>query len=163
MALKNSPKTACSGFTLVELMVALVLAALVGIMIFSSFSDLLRGFKRQSVKCDRVWEMVMARTKVARVIGSAEIIVLATPDKLVFTENGDTITHTVESRGEALCRDGEPIITGVSKISFVLSDKRTTDGRCLFTWEGYLKNGAWICGETVVSKRDRILNSGAQL
>lgn len=70
----------------------------------------------------------------------------------MFIERGDSTTHTVEYHHEELYRDGKPVQNKLKDFAFRPSEKNTTDGRRVVTWESNLIGGGWVGG--VIVARD---------
>lgn len=146
------PTRSSGGFTLVELMVAISLAAMTSIFIFSMYVDVVHGFSLQATRAERVRKMVLARLAIRASLANADVITFIAPDKLRFTGLGDTLSHTLELRATNLYADGRVVQADMTTFSLRPSARVTSEDLRVVAWEGTLRCGAWVGG--VLTARD---------
>jgi prepilin-type N-terminal cleavage/methylation domain-containing protein len=140
----NNPDNA--GFTLLELILAISLAAITTSFIFSSYIDVVRGFKLQVSRAERVREMVQTKNKICKAFLNIGSLVLVAPNKIVVLEVGDTTTHSIEYFNSDLYYDAKLIQNKLYSFVFQPSDKKNNDGLRIIEWEGVLNKGGWVGG-----------------
>lgn len=143
----NKPHNA--GYTLIELIVAISLATIAAAFIFSSYIDIVHGFKIHVKRAESVREMISAKIKIAKAVQNVGSLVLIAPDKLMFVEQGDSTTHTMEYHNEELYRDGRSVQNKLESFVFRPSEAKTTEGHRVVAWEGTLGSGGWVGGAII--------------
>jgi hypothetical protein len=140
-----------TGITLLELLVAITLAAITTTFIFSSYLDVFHGFKIQAKRAEQVREMVLVKTRINNTVRNVQSLILIVPDKLMFLKRGDSTMHTVEFHNTVLYCDGKLIQGNLKNFVFRPSEKKTVNGLRTLSWEGVLGEGGWFGGVIIAN------------
>ena len=151
---KEEKNTYCpgSGYSLVELIVAISLGLFVATLIFTGYTGLFKGFRLQAQRAENIRAMVMARGAVDKATKNSEALVLHGPEKIVFIRRGSRAEHTLEFRDSSIIYDNRVIAEQVRSMEFDVSEKKSAHGFLLVCWEALLKRNAWVGG--VIIMRD---------
>jgi Tfp pilus assembly protein PilW len=143
---KTTKKLGTSGFTLVELMVAISLGFFVIMLVFSGYTDVFRALRSQAKKADNIQNMVLVRASMSRALRDISTVNMASANRISFTKKGKGEGHSVELRDSTLWSDNVQIGKKIKNCVFSLSEKYSPDGYRLLTWEVVLAHGGWVGG-----------------
>lgn len=140
-------RNTAQGFTLVELMVAIMLAMFVVTLTLSTYTSLFKGVRLQARRADTVREMITLRHQMTRSLDSIESVLQVTPDKIMFTKkprgNGE---HIISFHDSTLFIDGKTVGGKIKQCIFTATDNNSADNLCCVEWSCLLKNGGWAGG-----------------
>lgn len=140
------------GFTLIELMVAVAIVAILGMVAVPNFSDVMRRSTVRSLSSDLGGDINFARSEAIRQGGAVSVCPAGNADGtacstgtdwkdgwIVFRENGATLNGTIDT-GEAVPRQRGPIPVG----GYRITRSGTGTGALTFVGGGSTRTGAEV-------------------
>jgi prepilin-type N-terminal cleavage/methylation domain-containing protein len=152
--IKSTNQYSRSGFTLVELIVAISLGLFVSTLIFAGYTDLFKGFRRQALRAENVRNMVHIKRGMDHAFGNAQALSMVSARKIVYREQGSLNEHAITYRDSAVYKDDKMIQKGIRDFVFSTSPQKTDQGYCLVSWEALLAHNAWAGGVAVIQEED---------
>jgi type II secretory pathway component PulJ len=142
-------RTRNNGYTLVELVVSIALAVFAVTIILSGYTNLLKGIKLQVRRVDTVIEMVRTKKLISKALDSLETVTLFAKERIIFTQKGSDISHTLEFHDSAVVKDGREITGKLKSFTMNSSDKSSENNRVLIKWECLIRSGGWAGGAVI--------------
>ncbi|MBD3390627.1 MAG: prepilin-type N-terminal cleavage/methylation domain-containing protein [Chitinivibrionales bacterium] len=139
------------GHTLLELVVAIAVAALVSGLVFASYTAVQGAFRRHAIKAEGVQRMVVARAGISRVLRSIGTVEHMAPKAITFVEREDSVSRTLECRDSTLYLDNQPLVDRVVQCGFSMTGT-SHSGEKLIMWEIVLDGGKWLGGARAVDQ-----------
>jgi prepilin-type N-terminal cleavage/methylation domain-containing protein len=142
MCTGRDPHTA-AGFTMLELIVAMVVAALVVAYVLGSYTVLVRSFKHHSDTAESVRHMVVIKMQVDHALSSATQITASFGSTIEYLDSAKAL-HRLTVSDSVLCLDAKHLATRVRSLSCEL--KPIGNGEGLLLWESAIGPAGWIGG-----------------
>jgi hypothetical protein len=148
-------RTACRndrpGTTLLELLVAVAVSAIVITLSLTVFSDILKGFMSQKSNAQTAGDIIVAKKQIDAGL-SGMVSIKECSDKSLTCIKGDADT-LVEIRfaKDSLCIDNKAICRKLKDVTFTLV-KKNPEGPWVLLWNAHLKKGGWF-GSTAYGGR----------
>ena len=139
-----------SGHTLMELMIAISVVAILVPLIFAAYLMIYKQFKFSTKKAEKVINTVVVKTKIDKLFKDIEDIKSTYKTSFEYSGNTDSKSHLVSHRSNTLYLDNKVTIKKVKSFKYSISEKKSASGRHLLLWEAVLENGNWIAGARVV-------------
>jgi len=141
-----------SGYTLIELIVAISLGLFVSTLIFAGYTDLFKGFRRQALRAENVRNMVQIKREIDQAFKNAQVLTMVSARKIVYCQQGSLEEHAISFHDSAVYKDEKMIQKGIRDFIFSTSEIKTDQGYRLVYWEALLAHTTWAGG--VASIRD---------
>ncbi len=132
-----------TGFTFLELMVAIAIAAIVVTLAFRFLQDTSRGIQMQEKRIGNTEKMIIARKQIESVMNKIGVVVNVTGNEIDYSELSSDSVHQVIFRGDSLAVDNRLISNGIRKVNFEFD---TTKREKVLYWECEMVNGGWTGG-----------------
>jgi len=133
-----------SGVTLLELLVAVTVSAVVITLSYTVFSDVLRGFMLQKSRDQTAGDMIVAKKQIDGCL--ADIIsVKECSDKAIACMKADVDTFVaIRFVKDSLCLGNKAVCRKLKDFTFTLIKKDV--GPWALLWNAHLKDGNWFGG-----------------
>lgn len=134
-----------SGFSLLELIIAISVAGIVTTLALTAFTDIFKGFKLQNSRAERVREMIITKKKIEQIFTNISSTVSWTDYSVRYKTEGSDSVITVQYKNGSLFKDNTIICDNLKSFKF---DKREhgSSRNELFFWESVLLNNGWLGG-----------------
>jgi hypothetical protein len=142
--LKKKPDN-ISGITLVELIIAITITALLVPSVFFIYLDFGRRFRNQTDSASLSQQAISARSKISSALERVGSIRSISENTIVFTSSADTLSHELRLRGGALRCDTAMVAKDLEKCIFSAA-VRPDSSECLLLWEAQMAGHRWIGG-----------------
>jgi type II secretory pathway pseudopilin PulG len=134
-----------SGVTIIELTVAITIAALVAAYVLGSYTNVMRMFKKQTTKSANIRTLILTKRSIEKTLGNVEEIVSISGGALKFKTSVDDSIHTIFQRNATLYMDNSSIGPKLGRINFlVFSGEDST--RKVLLWDAVCGNAQWVGG-----------------
>ena len=138
-----------AGFTLVEVLVSIIVATLVGSLIMYSYVWLSRNFHFQTKRAETLQEIYVAKKTIDAGFRDIKEVVTASDVSVEFRKTGnDTLFH-VRYAGKKLEFAEQKRSVGLDEFSFRLENGNSREDPGVLVYDGKIK-GRWIGGAQVV-------------
>lgn len=132
------------GFTFIEMIVAISIAAIVVVLIFAFLRSTLRGARMQETRVENVKKMILARKRIESVVNKMEYIESVHKENVEFKEYDSDTIHDLAFKNERLIVGIDTIINKIKDFNFEY-DEQNKNKKILY-WEGQMTSGSWIAG-----------------
>ena len=132
-----------TGFTFLELMVAIAIAAIVVTLAFRFLQDTSRGIRMQEKRIGNTEKMIITRKQIESVMNKIGVIINVYSNEIDYKNLSSDSIHQVIFRGDSLAMDNRLISNGIKKVNFEFD---TTKIKSVLYWECEMANGCWIGG-----------------
>ena len=141
-----------SGTTLLELLVAIAVAAVVVLIVFAFYSNVVKGYWLHTRRSEGVKEMVMARLAIKRHFSNVGKLVSCRKEGFDYVKAETDSVQTVRFAQNALLDNNDTIIKNISSFSCqtLMPDVKQL-GKGVLLWEAVVGKGNWVAGATAVS------------
>lgn len=137
------------GFTFLELIVAISIAAIVVLLAYRFIRDTQIGVSLQNRRSSAVDAMILTRAAITKSINSIAHLKSVQSNRIEFVTSESDSLHTIELRMDSLVYDSRKICSKIKSITFDQSD--TSRSKQALYWECVMANGKAIYGARVVS------------
>jgi hypothetical protein len=145
--LKNKDIVTISGFTLIELVVAIALSIPVLLLIFYYLTDMENGRLLQSKRSQIVETMRTSKTRIDNVVNSIISIESISEVELRGRDIHDTL-FILRFSNKSILRNNVTLCDKVKHFS--VEKDQNCENKTVLLWECTLENGAWIGGGRVL-------------
>lgn len=133
------------GATLLELIIAMFIAAVVITLSLTVFSDILKGFLFQENQARITREMMETKWKIESVLSDIASIQTSSANSITCIKNGNDTSVTIEYKNDTLYIDKKNICNNLK--AFIFSFKKKVNyGSWVLLWDAQLKSGRWFGG-----------------
>ena len=132
-----------SGFTFLELMVAIAIAAIVVALAFRFMQDTSRGIRMQEKRIGNTEKMIIARKQIESAMNRIDAVINVSNNEIDYKELSSDSIHQMIFRGDSLAMDNILISNGIRKVNFEFD---TTKRKRVLYWECEMVNGGWAGG-----------------
>jgi prepilin-type N-terminal cleavage/methylation domain-containing protein len=133
-----------TGFTFLELLVAISVAAIVVTLAFRFMQDTTLGIRMQGKRVDGAEKMMTTKKIIESVTNRMQAVISTNSNEVDFKMFGSDTVHEMVFKGDSLVVDNRSLCKGIQKINFELDD--TKKGKSVLYWEGEMNSGNWIGG-----------------
>jgi prepilin-type N-terminal cleavage/methylation domain-containing protein len=133
-----------AGFTFLELLVAISVAAIVVTLAFRFMQDTTLGIRMQGKRVNGAEKMMTAKKMIESVTNRMQAVISTNSSEVDFKMFGSDTVHEMVFKGDSLVVDNRSLCKGIRKINFELDD--TKKGKSVLYWEGEMSSGNWIGG-----------------
>ena len=130
------------GATLLELLIAVAVSAIVVTLACVVFIDLYKGFFLQMRRTEAIQETVTAKKQIEHCLLGIESIVQCSDNRLTCTLSGRDSASVIQFLHDSLCVNGKAACMKLAAFSFVFEKK--SDGPWVLLWNARLAKGAWF-------------------
>ena len=138
------------GYTIIELVIAILVASIVSTLVFGAYFTIYKEFKIHTGRADKVMETVVAKKRIDALFKDIKTITGAYKTTLEYSNYADKESHTLSFRSNALYGDNDVKVKGIKSFDYSISEKKSKTGKNLLLWETTLLNGYWIGGASEV-------------
>lgn len=151
--MRSSRHYSC-GYTLIELLVAIVIAGIVITLGFTVYGNMVKGFSRQSAAAADLSSTIIVKKNIDRVCRRLAVLKRFSENEISGTSAENDSSITLQVKEKKLLSGNSTIVRGLESFAFSLEENRKdlTDNRVVLLWEGKLENGNWIGGAMAVRK-----------
>jgi prepilin-type N-terminal cleavage/methylation domain-containing protein len=133
-----------SGVTIIELLVAMSVSAIVITLSFTVFSDLLKGFMFQKSRAQTSGDMIVAKKQIDGCLAGI-ISIKEYSDKAIACMKADVDTFVaIRFVKDSLCIENKAVCRKLKDFTFTLIKKDA--GPWTLLWNAHLKHGDWFGG-----------------
>ncbi|HMA63771.1 MAG: type II secretion system protein J [Fibrobacterota bacterium] len=136
------------GFTFLELIVAISIAAIVVLLAFRFIRDTQVGVALQNRRSSDVDAMILTRAAITKSINSIAHLKNVQSNQIAFVTSESDSLHTIELRADSLVYDSRKICSNIKSITFEQSD--SSHLKQALYWECVMTNGKVIYGARVI-------------
>jgi len=143
------------GTTLIEIIVAVVIAGIVFSLIMAFYSNTIKGFWTSTNNSENVKESIVTKMKIEKAISEIEngVVVSWQKDEVVYNKNQDVgigLDSVVRIRWQqnAILKGNDTLATNISAFDFNLETNITVPGvtKGLLSWEATVRTNGWVGG-----------------
>ena len=143
------------GFTLVEVLIAIAISSIVSVLIFASYSTLMRNFSQLSSKAATVRSMALAKRTVDACFRNIDVVTGVYGNRIEFTPRHSDSLKTITFQNGDLLYGSKSVFSDVSRFSCSLVENKRRKGKVVLLWEIVIGNDNWIGGAVdVIQKRN---------
>lgn len=142
--MKKDVKSNKCAFTFLELIVAISIAAIVVVLVFTFMRSTLRGIRMQDNRVEIVEDMIIAKKRMESVVDRIEYVVNVNKEGVEFKEIDSDTIHRLIFKNEALIVDNDTICKKIKNVDFQY-DEQNVKKKVLY-WEGEIGKRYWIGG-----------------
>jgi Tfp pilus assembly protein PilE len=147
-----------NGTTLLELIVALCVTGAIAILVFGFYTNVIKGYWHMTQKSEGVKEMINAKIKMERKLGSIQAVRMCRSNSLDYIQSKTDSLRTIGVSKNALLDNADTVFSNISSFSCsmipVTSDK--SGKQALLLWEAVLGKDKWIAGARNVAVTDSL-------
>ncbi|MBD3422069.1 MAG: hypothetical protein GF398_18305 [Chitinivibrionales bacterium] len=136
-----------AGMTLLDLVVAIVVAGILVTLVFGVYLNVTRGFRSQTKAARRVEEMILTKDKIAAAMSRVSTLKGYSGRRIEFYSSSSDTLHGLHFKSNTLLLNNEIAAGGLKSFQF---DIENNDNRALISWDAEMSTGAWLGGATVV-------------
>lgn len=140
-----------NGYTIIELVIAILVASIVSTLVFGAYFTIYKEFKIHTGRADKVMETVVAKKRMDALFKGIKTISGSYKSTLEYSNYTDKENHTLSFRGNTLYIDNNSKVKGIKNFDYSISEKKSKTGKNLLLWETTLLNGYWIGGASEVA------------
>ena len=133
------------GATLLEMVVAVAMSAMVIRMIFATYADFTRGFFHQINKAAQVQRMLLVKKQIDRVFDDINVVVSQRQKGLEFLPLHSETLRTFRCDSTTASLDSIIVAKGLSGFACSLLREPGDTVHAVLSWEARIENG-WIGG-----------------
>ena len=134
-----------SGFSLLELIVAIAIAGIVMTLAFTVFTDAVKGFRFQSSHAENIRKMLITKKRIDKLFSNISSVESWTEYSMKYKKDESDSVFTIRFSNEKLFSDNSLICENMKSFKFDLKDDKSGNKQ-LFFWEAVLNKGNWIGG-----------------
>lgn len=144
------PHRDARGVTLIELVLAITISAIVVSMVFFTYISIFKGYKSHTVQSQHVMELVVTRKKLDKLFSEVGAVETVEPSRIVYVPSSQASgTSTIAWTSRKLLRGSEESGIALKDMAF---RHQTLEGASsgVLLWEGHTSAGLWVGGGCVV-------------
>jgi Tfp pilus assembly protein PilE len=144
----------CSGATLIELIVAIVVTGIITVIAFGFFTNIVKGFWKNNRASEAVKEMITAKAIIQSKVRNVGTIISWRKDGIDYLSSDAQAcpadsTRTMVFKDSVVSDNNLVMVKGVAEFSFAVNsfgnDKPGLNS-ALLTWEAKMGDQGWIGG-----------------
>lgn len=139
----NKQSRISAGFTLIEVIVAIVVSTPVLLLTFFYFTDIEKGHLFQTKQAKDIETMVLFKKRIDTAVNSLITIETVSEIEVRGTDNHDSLL-SLRYVNKSLYRNSTILCDHIK--SFKVVKDQNCDHKTVLLWECTLENGAWISG-----------------
>ncbi len=139
-------KILSSGYTLLELIIAISIAGIVMTLALAMFTDMGKWFRSQNKQAEKVQEMIVTKKRIDQALKEISVIQNYTEKYLEYNKEGSDSLITLWVNEGVLYSGSEQICSNIKEFAF------NYQIRDLLFWETELKLGGWVGGVVVLNE-----------
>jgi prepilin-type N-terminal cleavage/methylation domain-containing protein len=147
-----------SGYSLIELLIATVVAGIVASLAFMVFTNLQKDFRFQNSHAERVREMILTKKKIESALSHIEKVKSYTVTSVTYNQNSSDSICIIQFKNGSLLNGSSEVCKKLSKFrfEFVESQDDNLTKKSLLLWEGELERGGWIGGHSMNNRNESL-------
>lgn len=142
-------KKSVSGFTLIELIIAITVSSIVITLSLTVFTDLTRGINFQTNHAKNVRKMLLIKKQIDQVLSEMESVETCSKNSIRFYKSNELTVSELLFKNSTVYDDKRMICKGVKDFSVNLIQNEKSKcgtGKKAILWDCELENGLWIGG-----------------
>jgi prepilin-type N-terminal cleavage/methylation domain-containing protein len=142
------------GTTLIELLVALVIAGIVVSLGFTVYTTITRQFQRQSREAEALRNAILIKKRIDNACRKIAVLKRCNERELSGTDQTGDSTRTVRYRNGSVFSATDTVTSGFKEFVFSLAeDSKKKNSMAVVLWEGVIaESGQWVGGELTVGR-----------
>jgi Tfp pilus assembly protein FimT len=136
--------------TLLELVVAITVTAILCIVLSTAYINLYRQYHRQISSAQSIHEALAAKARVDNVFRRCQRIQIDGENRVRVFGVSDSTGQTVQCRESALLLDDAVLVRDVHGLAVSASTPQQADAPVAFTWEFTMVHGGWVGGAVLL-------------
>ena len=143
-----------SGTTLIELIIALVIAGIVVSLGFTVYGNITRQFHTQSNNTESIRSKIIVKKQMNRVCSMLSVVDYCSEREVRGVDEITDSIVKIKFHDGSVFHGADTVVTGVKQCSFELMEKkRSSDNKkAVLQWEVVCEKSGWIGGTVVVNK-----------
>lgn len=141
-----------AGTTLLELLVAIVVAGIISVLAFTFYSNVVKGYWLHDKRSESVKEAIAARIVLHQRFSAIDKVVSCRKDGFDYVKTDEDTIRTIKFAPKALLDNNDTILKNLSTFSTSIAlPAQKQQGKGVLLWEAETNNGNWVAGATEVT------------
>lgn len=134
------------GITLVELIIAIAVASVLGSLVYYAYSNVHRGFGTTINRGASLQDAIVTRKKIKALLAPIAGIESCGRTYIRYRTLQDTLVHRIAWEDSSITRDRKTVLKNVATLEFSLEEYPGPNTGAVLFWEATTNGKRWIAG-----------------